>query len=131
MNDRMIKKILSSQNPKRGEVMGEKVIFVFVLTCLAIFGFRGILPEMPSLALFGLLIITGLIGVYYHFKYLRNKRRIGSIAVSKGWLSSTEINQILYCQKDDANKFGEIAVCRNYLTPEQVASILEIQSSMP
>ncbi len=50
--------------------------------------------------------------------------------MSNGWLSFTEIKQILYCQKDNGSKFGEIAVHRKYLTPEQVVSILEIQHSM-
>ncbi len=50
--------------------------------------------------------------------------------MSNGWLTLAEIKQILYCQNDCGSKFGEIAVRRNYLTPQQVASILEIQPSI-
>jgi hypothetical protein len=110
--------------------MKENVILAFVLACLSMFGFRSILPEIPSSALVGLFTIVGLIGCYYHLRYSKNKRKIGTLAMSNGWLSFTEIKQILYCQKDNGSKFGEIAVHRKYLTPEQVVSILEIQHSM-
>jgi hypothetical protein len=110
--------------------MKEKVILAFVLACLSMFGFRGILPEIPPSALVGLFTIAGLIGCYYHLRYSKYKRKIGTLAMSNGWLSSTEIKQILYCQKDNGSKFGEIAVHSNYLTPKQVASILEIQLSI-
>jgi D-alanyl-lipoteichoic acid acyltransferase DltB (MBOAT superfamily) len=57
--------------------MKEKVILVFILVCLSIFGFRSILPEIPSSALVGLFTIAGLIGCYYHLRSSKNKRRIG------------------------------------------------------
>lgn len=110
--------------------MKEKAILAFVLLCLSMFGFRSILPEIPLSVLVGLFIIAGVVGCYYHLRYSKNKRRFGTLAMSNGWLSLAEIKQILYCQKDNGYKFGEIAVRRNYLTSEQVASILEIQHSM-
>ncbi len=109
--------------------MREKIIFAVILVCLGLFGLRGMLPELALPAMIGLFIISGLIGGCYHFWQSRNKRRIGMLAASNGWLSLSDIKQILYCQKGDGYKFGEIAVRRNYLTSDQVASILEIQNS--
>ncbi len=109
--------------------MKEKIILGIILVSLILFGFRSILPELSSPAIVGLFIISGLVGFCYHFWQSRIKRRIGMLAVSNGWLSLPEIKQILYCQKGNGYKFGEIAVRRNYLTSEQVASIIEIQNS--
>ncbi|PNX47572.1 MAG: hypothetical protein BV456_10830 [Thermoplasmata archaeon M8B2D] len=110
--------------------MKEKVILAFVLVCLGLFGFRGILPEVPILGFIVLFIIAGLIGSYYHFNYSKNKRKTGSIAVSKGWLSPDEVKEIVYCQKYEGEKFGEVAIQRNFLTTQQVDSILEIQTTL-
>ena len=110
--------------------MKEKIILAIVLVCLGIFGFRGIFPHVPTVAVIVLFIIAGLIGAYYHFNYLKNKRRTGEIAVSKGWLSQDEVREIAYCQKYEGYKFGEIAIKRNFLTTQQVDSILEIQTTM-
>ncbi len=110
--------------------MKEKVILAFVLVCLSIFGFRSFLPAISSSALVGIFTIAGLIGCYSHLRHSRNKGRIGALAMANGLLTVAETKQILYCQKDSGNKFGEIAVRRNYLTPKQVASILENQPSI-
>ena len=110
--------------------MKENITLAFVLVCLGLFGLRGILSETSWLAAVGLFITAGLFACYSHLRYAKNKRKIGSLAMSNGWLSIAEIKQILYCQKDNGHKFGEIAVRRNYLTPDQVTSILETQHSM-
>jgi len=110
--------------------MKEKTILAITLACLSLFGFRGMLPKLSTSAIVGFFTISGLIGCCYHFLQSRNKRRIGALAMSNGWLSPSEIKQIRYCQKDNGYKFGKIAVRRNYLTSEQVALILEIQLSM-
>jgi hypothetical protein len=110
--------------------MVDKVILAIVLVCLGMFGFRGILPEVPISAIIVLFIIAGLIGSYYHFNYSKNKRKSGSIAVSKGWLSPDEVKEIVYCQKYEGDKFGEVAIKRNFLTTQQVDSLLEIQTTM-
>ena len=110
--------------------MKEKVILAFVLVCLSMFGFRGVLPEVSIVAFLVLFITVGLIGGYYHFNYSKNKRKSGSIAVSKGWLSPDEVKEIVYCQKYEDDKFGEVAIHRNFLTTQQVDSILEIQTTM-
>ena len=95
------------------------------------FGFYGILPEVPILAIILLFIIAWLIGGgYYHFNYSKNKRKTGSIAVSKGWLSPDEVKEIVYCQKYERDKFGEVAIKRNFLTTHQIDSLLEIQTTM-
>jgi hypothetical protein len=110
--------------------MNKKVILAFTLVCLSMFGFRGIIPEVPTVAFIVLFIIAGLIGVYYHFNYSKNKHRTGTIAVSKGWLSPDEVKEIAYCQKYEGDKFGEIAIKRNFLSTQQVESILEIQTTL-
>jgi hypothetical protein len=113
----------------KGE-MKEKIILAITVSCLSMFGFRSFLPAISSLALVGLFTIAGLIGCCYHLYHSKYKRRIGTLAMSNGWLSSVEVKQILYCQKDCGSKFGEVAVRRNYLTLQQVASILEVQPSI-
>ncbi len=110
--------------------MKEKSILAFVLVCLSMFGFRSLLPAISLSTLVGLFTVAGLIGCTYHLWHSKRKRRIGMLAMSNGWLSLAEIKQILYCQKDNGYKFGEVAVNRNYLTTEQVSSILDIQHSM-
>ena len=110
--------------------MVDKVILAIVLVCLGMFGFRGIIHEAPTVAFIVPFIIAGLIVVYYHFNYLKNKRKTGTIAVSKGWLSPDEVKEIAYCQKYEGDKFGEIAIKRNFLTTQQVDSILKIQTTM-
>jgi len=50
--------------------------------------------------------------------------------MSNGLLSSIELKQIHYFQKDSECKFGEIGVRRNFLTSKQVDLILKIQASI-
>lgn len=78
----------------------------------------------------GLFTILGLIGCCYHLSHSRNKSRIGTLAMSNGLLSSIELKQIHYFQKDSECKFGKIAVRRNFLTSKQVDLILKIQASI-
>jgi len=66
--------------------MKEKIILSIILTCLSLFGLRSILPELSSSAIVGLFTISGLIGCCYHLWQSRSKRRIGTLAMSKGWL---------------------------------------------
>ena len=53
--------------------MKEKVILAFVLVCLSMFGFRGILPDISLSALVGLFTIAGLIGCCFHLWHSKNK----------------------------------------------------------
>ena len=54
--------------------------------------------------------------------------RMGELAVMKKWLTPKEIKQILFCQQGESAKmFGEIAVKRNYLSQEQVNTLLAWQ----
>ena len=58
-----------------------------------------------------------------------SQARIGELAASKKWLSSNEINQILFCQNvDDKSRFGEVAIKRNYLSSDQVSELLDLQA---
>ena len=54
--------------------------------------------------------------------------RIGELARMQRWLSVEDVAQILFCQDAEAgSKFGQIAVKRNYLTPEQLDTLLGMQ----
>jgi hypothetical protein len=53
--------------------------------------------------------------------------RIGELARMQKWLTVDDVAQILYCQgADSESKFGQIAVKRNYLTREQVDTLLSM-----
>ncbi|KPJ99148.1 MAG: hypothetical protein AMJ60_05935, partial [Desulfobacterales bacterium SG8_35] len=54
-------------------------------------------------------------------------QKIGQLAMSKKWLSPDEVRQIMFCQKADEAKFGQVAVKRNFLTLTQVKSLLSLQ----
>lgn len=54
-------------------------------------------------------------------------RKIGELARMQKWLTVDDVAQILYCQNADSeSKFGQIAVKRNYLTREQVDTLLSL-----
>lgn len=57
--------------------------------------------------------------------------RIGELARMQKWLSLEDIAQILFCQGGECGSlFGQIAIKRNYLTKEQVDTLLQmIQTS--
>jgi hypothetical protein len=55
---------------------------------------------------------------------------MGQVAMQNKWLNPAEVRQIMYCQKVDGKKFGQVAVKRNFLTLSQVKSILTKQSDM-
>ena len=54
-------------------------------------------------------------------------QKIGQLAMSKKWLSPDEVRQIMFCQKAEEAKFGQVAVKRNFLTLAQVESLLSLQ----
>ena len=56
--------------------------------------------------------------------------KIGQLALDNKWLSPDEVRQVMYCQKADGKKFGQVAVKRNFLTLTQVKSLLSTQSNM-
>lgn len=61
-------------------------------------------------------------------KISRRGTRIGELAMTKNWLTPDDIKQILFCQKSEKGKlFGEVAVKRNYLQQYQVDSLLAWQ----
>jgi len=56
--------------------------------------------------------------------------RIGELARLQKWLTLEDIAQILFCQGGESgSRFGQIAIKRNYLTPEQVDSLLAMQKT--
>jgi len=82
------------------------------------------------------------IGLYKKTSLLRNPpprtlqtkehmlQKIGQLAMRKKWLSPDEVRQIIFCQKTDEAKFGQVAVKRNFLTLTQVKSLLSIQEGI-
>ncbi len=56
--------------------------------------------------------------------------KIGELALNNKWLSPDEVKQVMFCQKADGKKFGQVAVKRNFLTLTQVKSLLNTQSNM-
>ncbi len=55
--------------------------------------------------------------------------KIGELARMNHWLTLEDIAQILFCQGGECgSKFGQIAIKRNYLTPQQVDTLLSMQS---
>jgi hypothetical protein len=57
--------------------MKEKVILVFVLASLSMFGFRSFLPAISLSTLVGLFTIAGFIGCCNHLWHSKNKRKTG------------------------------------------------------
>ncbi|MDP2060230.1 MAG: hypothetical protein Q8J97_10850, partial [Flavobacteriaceae bacterium] len=56
--------------------------------------------------------------------------RIGELARAQRWLTLEDTAQILFCQNGETgSKFGQVAIKRNYLTPQQVESLLAMQTS--
>ncbi|MDD5758994.1 MAG: hypothetical protein PHI06_07910 [Desulfobulbaceae bacterium] len=56
--------------------------------------------------------------------------KIGELARMNKWLTLEDIAQILFCQGGECgSKFGEIAIKRNYLTPEQLDTLLALQDA--
>ncbi|MBA3015574.1 MAG: hypothetical protein KKD63_15590 [Proteobacteria bacterium] len=56
--------------------------------------------------------------------------RIGELARLQKWLSLEDIAQILFCQGGECgSRFGQIAIKRNYLTPQQVDLLLSMQKA--
>jgi hypothetical protein len=70
------------------------------------------------------------------FKFLRRKaKKFGEIAVEKGLVSEDQVREALDLQEDYAEKhqqqkeIGAILTEKGYLTPQDVAGILEEQKS--
>ena len=57
-------------------------------------------------------------------------QKIGQLAMRKKWLSPDEVRQIMFCQKADEAKFGQVAVKRNFLTLTHVKSLLSLQEGI-
>jgi len=56
--------------------------------------------------------------------------KIGELARMNKWLTLEDIAQILFCQGGECgSKFGQIAIKRNYLTPEQLDALLAMQDA--
>lgn len=53
--------------------------------------------------------------------------RLGTIAMHKGMMTASEVDECCYLQMREDKRFGEIAVNRGYLTDDQVADLLSSQ----
>ena len=96
---------------------------------LATFGLGGVLPY----PMVDLVYPMTFIGIPFLVAYLlhrwRTPCRIGQLAVNSAMLTPREVEQIIFCQNDCGMRFGEIAIMRNYLQPDQVDTLLIQQQS--
>lgn len=58
-----------------------------------------------------------------------NRIKIGTIALTKGLMTASEIDECLFVQTRENKRFGEIAIERGYLSEEQVKDLLDEQVS--
>lgn len=65
-----------------------------------------------------------------HYDNLVKASKIGELARVQKWLTLEDIAQILFCQGGECgSKFGQIAIKRNYLTKDQVETLLAMQQA--
>ncbi len=58
-----------------------------------------------------------------------SKIKLGTLALSEGYMTAAEIDEVLYRQTLEDKKFGEIAIDFGYLTEEQIKYLLDQQVS--
>lgn len=54
--------------------------------------------------------------------------KLGTLAMHKGFMTATEVDEVCFLQTREDKRFGEIAIDRNYLTEEQVTELLTSQT---
>ncbi len=54
--------------------------------------------------------------------------RLGTLAIHKGYMIASEVDEVCFMQTREDKRFGEIAVERGYLTDEQVHDLLSSQT---
>ena len=104
-----------------------KIEHVLVVLLLLPFGLRGILttPVIDNLLILGALAILPALLVRLHER--TKPAKIGKLAVNNQMLTSDEVSQILFCQKHSDEKFGEIAVRRDFLKLADLDALLVMQ----
>ena len=54
--------------------------------------------------------------------------KLGTLAIHKGYMVASEVEEVCYLQTREDRRFGEIAIDRGYLTEEQVRDLLKTQT---
>lgn len=100
--------------------------FLIVLLLLP-FGLRGVLttPMVDNLMIIGVLAALPVLLIYIHERSKPDK--IGKLAIKNQVLTKDEVTQIMFCQKHSDEKFGEIAVRRNFLGISDLKALLVMQ----
>ena len=104
-----------------------KAEHILIVLLLLPFGLRGVMTT-PVIDILLILAVVGLVPAFLIFIYEKSKpTRIGKLAVKNLMLSQEEVAQILFCQKHSDEKFGEIALRRNFLTSSNLDALLVMQ----
>ena len=112
---------------KKEKEMHLKVENLLVILLLLPFGLRGVIttPVIDNLIIIGALAFLPVLLLFINEK--GKPMKIGKLAVENQILSKEEVSQILFCQENRDEKFGEIAVMRNFLTSADLTSLLALQ----
>lgn len=97
--------------------------WIMFVAMLAPFGLGGVLPYPVMDLVYPMTFIGSPILIAYLLHRWRTPSKIGQLAVNSSMLTTREVEQILYCQNDCGKRFGEIAIMRNYLQPDQVDTL--------
>ena len=109
--------------------MNIKIEQAFIILLLLPFGLRGVMPIPAVNFLFILMPIVLLSLSLTYFNRGNKSFRIGKLAVTNQMLSLDDVSMILFCQKFSREKFGEIAVRRNFISTRDLESLLVLQAS--
>lgn len=106
-----------------------KIEHVIVVLLLLPFGLRGVMttPAIDNLLILGVLAILPALLIRLHERTKPTK--IGKLAVKNQMLTKGEVSQILFCQKHSEEKFGEIAIRRDFLKVADLDALLMMQNA--
>ena len=104
-----------------------KAEHILIVLLLLPFGLRGVMttPMVDNLMILGALAALPMLLVYIHER--SKPAKIGKLAVKKKILTKDEVSQILFCQKHSDEKFGEIAVKRDFPKVSDLDALLIMQ----
>jgi hypothetical protein len=104
-----------------------KIEHVLIVLLLLPFGLRGILP-IPMVDILMIVGVLAALPILLVYIYERSEpAKIGKLAVDNQMLTKDEVSQVLFCQKHSDEKFGEIAVRRNFLKISDMDALLIMQ----
>lgn len=105
-----------------------KIEHILIVLLLLPFGLRGVMttPMPDNLIIIGVLAALPMLLSYIY--ELGKPAKIGKLAVKNHMLSKDEVSEILFCQKHSNEKFGEIAIKRNFIRDADLDALLVMQS---